>query len=93
MRTKLPKKWFVECNELNREVLNGWRLQKATSYLKTADFQPGDFLLSKHLEDGSYYYNSNIRKAYDYSSYVELTFEEFKTLVLNKYAEPQYEIY
>ena len=93
MRTELPKQWFVECDEFNREILNEWRLQRATSYRKEADFVPGDFLLSKHLDDGSYYFNSDIRGSYNYSDYIELTFEEFKTLVLNEYTEPQYEIY
>jgi len=92
MRIELPEKWFIELKSQSEfdEFLK-WAVDKA--YLDL-------FHLTSKAYSNPYYcsFNSKNNKASynninSWSNYIELTFEEFKTLVLNKNNEPQYEIY
>ncbi len=85
MRTELPKKWFIQTNKENRHVLSEWRTDSAIS-----DSGVGGYLMYPGYVEGKVGYNV-LTKPRDME---ELTFEEFKTLVLKiKPPEPQYEIY
>lgn len=80
MRTELPEKWCIK----NKNKC----LKSYASKIKKNGWDCDS--------DGSYYFYKN--GVFDFSfgrpkNMVEITFEEFKTLVLGEPTEPQYEIY
>jgi len=98
MENKLiPEKWFVKPTTLaEAEILNKWRVNKikdegGTMYIYLT-LNHNCFLLSKHQHDGSYFYDSNEIRSFDkesklppfYDDYVELTFNQWEKLILNK---------
>ena len=80
---KHPKKWYIPVTEENHAELNRWRQSVATSYMSHRLRPKLDVLLSKHIEDGSYYYADDVKglKAQDeYHDYQEITLEEFRQI-------------
>jgi hypothetical protein len=78
----LPKNWYIEVTEGNREELNRWRKKVATEY-RDHFVRVGYTLLSKHKDDGSYYYSNNaqeLRNDEDYNDYQEITLEQFRQI-------------
>jgi hypothetical protein len=75
----LPTNWYIEVTEENQEELNRWRKKVATQY-RDHTVRVGHTLLSRHQDDGSYYYSGNpknVRASGDYDDYQEITLEQF----------------
>lgn len=89
MENKLiPEKWFVKPTTLEEaEILNKWRVNKIKDEGRTAytylTLDLNTFLLSKHQHDDSYFYNESKLPPF-YDDYVELTFNQWEKLILNK---------
>jgi len=84
MRTILPEKWYIQTTSENVDILSKWRTDGQIS-----ERNLGGYLM---------YPGFNNKKGYNVpyipSEGEEITFEEFKTLVLGEpYPEPNYEIY
>jgi len=93
MRTELPEKWYIQVNEKNSLVLNNYRRIVCGSHKEQTVYE-GKFLVSKHHKDESCYYGSDdIKERSEYIDYVEITFEEFQRLVLNKSNEIEIILY
>ena len=92
----IPKKWYIECTEDNREVLNGWRLKKCDDFYEDdKHLLPNQILLSQNPYDESFYYANNIqcfRDSICFKDYKEITLEQFKKYVLCQGEEKQEEI-
>lgn len=86
MRTELPEKWFIIITEENRAIVKSWFLENICPD-STQEFSLGYEYCNYLIQEKTFCVCPN--KITD----VKLTFEEFKTLVLNKNNEPQYEIY
>ena len=90
----VPEHWYIEVTEDNREELNRWRLSKRTPESARWDdeFVPGATLVSKHPEDGSYFWkftgvNLTRRKPY----YKPITLEQFRQITnSNKMKHPEH---
>lgn len=90
----VPEHWYIEVTEDNREELNRWRLSKRTPESARWDdeFVPGATLVSKHPEDGSYFWkftgvNLTRRKPY----YKPITLEQFRAITnSNKMKHPEH---
>jgi len=79
----LPTKWYIEVTEENQEELNRWRKKVATQY-RDHTVRVGHTLLSRHQDDGSYYYTGtpkNVRASGDYDDYQEITLEQFRQII------------
>jgi hypothetical protein len=82
LMNKLPQNWLIEVTEGNREELNRWRQQVATSH-RDHPFKAGYTLLSRHHSDGSYFYcgdASEVRSKEHYADYQEITLEQFRQI-------------
>ena len=92
MRTELPEKWFIALKSQSEfdEFLK-WSVSKfyLDKHHLTAEAYSNPYYCSFNSKNNKASYNN----FNSWSNYIELTFEEFKTLVLNEYTEPQYEIY
>ena len=85
MRTELPKKWCIKRDKDNDMII--------TNYInKISGFDHNSFALN---DNNPYLHNKKgcSSNNYPFSDYIEITFEEFERLVLNKLTEPQYEVY
>lgn len=83
MRTTLPKLWCVYATKDNVKVLEKYR-KTLKPVEKSFKLEPGNYLVNEWY-DGSYVswaIDLPNRKG-EYEGYVELTFEEFKALVLD----------
>lgn len=79
----LPTKWYIGVTEENREELDRWRQQVATSHRACELIAGHHTLLSKHFCDGSYYYSSTVREIRNdenYKDYEEITIEQFREI-------------
>lgn len=84
----IPEKWYIECTEENREILNSWRLERCSdNFKKESDLLMGEILLSEHPLDNSFYYANSIKSFLDSIEFIdhkEITLEQFKKYVLYK---------
>ena len=89
MRNKLPNKWVVERNNGNsNEILSFFNKGCGKKYIIGTYFHFPNFRDMKGFSYG------NHTSGHIISGYEEITFEEFKILVLKeKPLEPNYEIY
>ena len=91
----IPEKWYIECTEDNRDILNGWRLERCSdNFKKESDLLIGETLLSENLIDESFYYAQNAKLLHmssEYKDYQEITLEQFKKYVLCEGEEKQEE--
>jgi len=82
----LPARWCIEYTKENYELLESWRQKKASKIYTDHSPSIGYTLLSKHPEDSSYYYSTDIEtfqsNHFDLD-YRPITFEQFKKDVLN----------
>ncbi len=82
---ELPDKWYCEVTEDNQEVLNTWRRTKCDEKWMYKTVDTGYFILSKHIDDNSYFYGGrHIRTDEDFKDYKEISFKDFKRLVLKE---------
>jgi hypothetical protein len=78
----LPANWYIEVTQENKEELDRWRQQVATSHRKYT-LKAGHTLLSRHHRDGSYFYCDNasvVRDHEGYADYQEITLEQFRQI-------------
>lgn len=80
----LPKKWFVEVTNENKEVLNKWRLSQPDVNTKYNDrFKEGCCIISDGWEgDKSYFFASGKSLLIEYGVHVEISYEDFVKYVL-----------
>ena len=86
----LPTNWYIEVTEENQEELNCWRSKQCTSF-RDHTLRVEQTLLSKHHNDGSYYYSGNakqVRNNGDYNHYQEITLEQFRQITNLKPMNP-----
>ena len=86
MRTELPENWYVVITIKNKPIVKEWWENNGYG--------------ARSWNTGAFYgysneYDKPISKSNDSppENMVEITFEEFECLVLNKPTEPQYEVY
>lgn len=91
----IPEKWYIECTEENRDILNEWRLRNSTSENYIGTFQRGHCLLSDSgvIKDGTLFCSklhieSNKRA---FSNYQKITLEQFKKHILKEESEEKKE--
>lgn len=90
----LPARWCIEYTKENAELLESWRQKKASNMFKDHHVNIGYTLLSKHPEDSSYYYSTDMdtfQSNYPHLDYQPITFEQFKKDVLNLQEMPKKE--
>lgn len=88
MKTQLPKYWYLEVTDSNRELINSVRwIPVETSKFIT------EHLRYDHNEFSFYGYNNFKDIPTSSQPRVEITTEEFKALVLNKPQQLDYEVY
>jgi hypothetical protein len=78
----LPTKWYIGVTLENREELDRWRQQVATSH-RDHTLMVGHTLLSSHHHDGSHYYTGGakeVRSNGNYADYQEITLEQFRQI-------------
>jgi hypothetical protein len=84
----VPEHWYIEVTEDNREELNRWRLSKRTPESARWDdkFVPGATLLSKHPEDGSYFWSKEAETPIElkHPQYKPITLEQFRQITNSK---------
>lgn len=79
---KLPEKWFIKVEPETRDVLNDWRLQFATEYIRNTCFTcvfNNLYLYSEDVCNYGSYYTHSLEDGYE-----EITFEQFKRFVLKE---------
>jgi hypothetical protein len=88
MRTELPKKWCFKLKRENTQEVCNYVISNKPSY---TNWIPSNILVNPYIT------NQNFPLVSTQSKYgEEITFEEFKSLVLGEKqqpTEPQYEIY
>ena len=78
----LPTNWYIEVTEENQEELDRWRQQVATSH-RNYNLFVGHTLLSRHQDDGSYFFTGDtraVRLSGEYNDYQEITIEQFRQI-------------
>jgi len=84
---KHPEKWYIVATKENFNELNAWREEKSSTPSKYSGFRVGNPLLSKHINDNSYYYGNSIDRLKldsDYDDYQEITLEQFRQITNSK---------
>lgn len=81
---ELPDKWYCEVTKDNKDVLETWRLSKCSCKNKIHNTEIGFSVISKHFSDNSFIYYGDIKKSENYKDYTEISFEDFKRLVLKE---------
>ncbi len=79
---KLPKTWYVTVTKENQRVLTWWRFEDGVSQLPIG-------AVTGIYENGGKGWDYKFQKGWKN----EITFEQFRKLVLLEDVEPQYEIY
>jgi len=82
---KLPEKWFIVRTDENRNVVNHWITKKTGSNY----FAGGCAIYSEPVN----MYDYNHVDAPGKIGYIEITFEDFKRLVLKENSEVTYPIF
>lgn len=68
------KDWYIQCTAENREILNGWRLERCEDRWKgDYSFIIGDWLTSCSNLDNSYYFGDSQEPVWTYKGYTKLT--------------------
>jgi hypothetical protein len=78
----LPTNWYIEVTRENQAELNRWRKKVATEY-RGHTVRVGHALLSRHEDDGSYYFagdTRSVRSQDAYKDYQEITLEQFRAI-------------
>lgn len=80
---KLPEKWYIRITEGNRDQLKKWVKWHGDYSSEYDSFALGELVVSKNLFDNSYQIWSRTIPS-EYSDYTEITFDDFKRLVLKE---------
>ena len=82
----VPEHWYIVATEDNYDELNTWR-QTVARGTYDMNFSIGHPLLSKHPQDGSYYYGKDVnhlKNNSNYNHYQEITLEQFRQITNSK---------
>jgi hypothetical protein len=87
MKQFTPKNWYIEVTRKNFETLDTWRKLVAKSHINLSLIE-GNFVLSKHWFDDSYFFNSDEKSlTKHHPGYIKIDLETF--LQITQPTKPQ----